>query len=159
MIQESTYVRGCVAWFTDPVLVEALRSKKGVQMIVHEKDKRSAFSSWAPFDRNQPDQIWKEWKTSHLSSTKQKKGQPFMHHKFLIFYNESKFPYAVWFGTFNFTLTACRSFESACIYFHSQIAKHFELEFQSIWESHSIVEDNNHEKKEKTSSSHLSSSS
>jgi hypothetical protein len=90
-----------------------------------DKAKREKISHWVPFEENQPAFF-------PCGYEKKTKGTPLMHHKFMIFYNSSKFPYAATSGSHNPTETGNNSFENMCIFFDSAIAKHFEEEFLSV---------------------------
>lgn len=173
MLHPGICVVGCVAWLTSPEVLRALSRTDGVAMLVQKETflrsnaelralyaalpqvaarrlRRSVLASLR-FDREGRLDAVRCIGTSPLSKTA---SRPLMHHKFLVFcraedgkYGDAPLePYAVWTGSFNFTMNASYSFENAIIIRDAAIATAYFREFAQLfllsepldWTSHEI---------------------
>jgi phosphatidylserine/phosphatidylglycerophosphate/cardiolipin synthase-like enzyme len=171
-IKESDIIVGCVAWLTDPDILEAMSKLKGVSIVVQKEDflrpdldsKRKGINRKklrkrydnlkANLERSEFDNILP--KISYCSNPLMESVRcvghqrnfctPLMHNKFIIFCKSKKIkepgedfftrkiiPYAVWTGSFNFSLNSSTSLENAIVIKDPIIAKAYYKEFGQIY--------------------------
>jgi phosphatidylserine/phosphatidylglycerophosphate/cardiolipin synthase-like enzyme len=171
-IKKSDIIVGCVAWLTDPDILEAMSKLKGVSIVVQKEDflrpdldsKRKGVNREelrkrynhlkANLERFEFDNILP--KISYCSNPimesvrcvghKRNFCTPLMHNKFIVFCKAKQIkepnenlvarkiiPYAVWTGSFNFSLNSSASLENAIVIKNSKIAKAYYKEFGQIY--------------------------
>jgi hypothetical protein len=161
-ITASEFVLGCMAWVNDRDILQAMSLKKGVALLLQKErwlhnpreqwqyDKLELYNNirGIPFEAM-------PWPLSGvmqggigatagplamppvrmLGDSRDTKGRPLMHNKFLIFCRgpNKPEPYAVWTGSTNLTFTARRSLENAVIVFDKRMAQSYMQYFCQLY--------------------------
>lgn len=121
-IRQSTMVRGCIAWITEPNVLDAMTEVKGgVQLIVQKetflqkaKDAYGEsllkrYQSLPAPGKHETNSMWT------LGSASNRKQKARLHSKFFVFYDQDKIPFAVWTGSYNVTKCSNRSIENVVV--------------------------------------------
>lgn len=120
-ISRATYVFGCVAWLTNPVILNALKGKKGTIVVQSEDFRPYLKKIYRDFLRHEL--VIRQFGTPSMSfCAKQnqefyKDNRPILHHKFMLFGHGPLVTdmEALWIGSFNFTVNATNNLESAVV--------------------------------------------
>jgi phosphatidylserine/phosphatidylglycerophosphate/cardiolipin synthase-like enzyme len=128
--QDTVFVMGCAAWFTNSRIIKALSELKGVSIIC-TRDKVARLKSTKLKYRTLPqhDGI----PTVLVVGCGRGRKASLMHHKFLIGMNEKQIPIWVSTGSFNLTESATSNIENMMIIENKEIAKAFLEEFQRLY--------------------------
>ena len=120
-IRKADMVAGCVAWVTNPIILQELANKTKVTLVVNQE-------SWLKKYKLPGQGI-----VTFPSKTKGVKeiNQSRMHNKFLIFYKAGK-PYMVGTGSFNLTTNSSNSLETFLFISDSKIITAMEGYLKSI---------------------------
>lgn len=161
LIGEYPVVCGCVAWFTDFGILDALAGCRAVAFLVQKEDflrpdhtdrtwkmqlaqKYAALRGTKRFDWPSPlnaastcaEPEMDPVRCVGMLNTDRSSMHPRMHHKFAVFGDlsrNSKFvPKVAWTGSFNLTFTASRSLENAVIFRNRRIASAYASEFAQL---------------------------
>lgn len=138
-------VVGCMAWLTEPTILEALRTKMGVSLLVQKEDWLRPDIHWSQAEQRVAyDKLPGLSRDTHSRGIScassdpcpeavrvvgncfaDKRVSPRMHHKFVLFGKLDRSrdvddgfefcPYAVWMGSFNWTKNGGMSFEDAIV--------------------------------------------
>jgi hypothetical protein len=171
-IQNADIIVGCVAWLTDPEILEAMSKLKGVSIVVQKEDflrpdldskrkgvnRKKLRERYNKLNANLERFEFKNIlpKISYCSNPimeavrcvghKRSFCTPLMHNKFIVFCKAREIkesdedfvvreiiPYAVWTGSFNFSLTSSTSLENAVVIKYPDIANAYYQEFGQIY--------------------------
>jgi len=112
---------GCIAWLTEPTLLQAMGSMEQCQIVVTgEKFSQRCLQAYESME-------------VRMLGPSRGRRRPFMHHKFLIGKNADG--HAIWMmtGSFNFTLHASQNLEHVVLFRDPEMIASFEREFQLVW--------------------------
>lgn len=125
IIRQSEKIIGCIAWITDSDIIRELLSKethlvinkeRWIKKCLHLKDYYDNFTS-----------------IKYVGNPHGKKGNPMMHNKFLVFYDNGV-PIKTWTGSFNFTKNSDKSYENAILIEDQTIAEGYRNLWQQIYD-------------------------
>lgn len=117
-IRSAHAVVGCMAWVTDPDILEELQKKEVVKLVLHTEDFLDTDSQrgrWAA-----------ELLTAYRSFADVSHGPH--HHKFLVFYKKTwrgVRPHKVWIGSIDLTASSRDRDDSAVVVTSSSLARQF----------------------------------
>lgn len=155
-IIKSSYVVGCAAWLTNSNIIDSLISKKGVKIIVNkesflsEKLENGRKNYWVNLRKRydlipdiDQDLLNNITKILEIDKISNQKGSVLtcgivsdtcrMHHKFLVFFDENKTPYAVWTGSYNFSQNSNRCLENGIFTTDQFVVQQYLLEFCIVY--------------------------
>ena len=126
-IKMCDYVVGCVAWFTNKVVLKALERKRGCSFVVTRHKMARVFK--ATYDA-----LPKMDKKSPVRVVGNGRGMSknLMHHKFVVGLDSKRKPLFVATGSFNITKSAESNLENMIIVDDPDIAQQYFLEFQRV---------------------------
>lgn len=132
-LSEAEIVVGAMAWITDVDILDALASIEAYILIQKEEFLRPDFDSGEDFCgvlREKYDKL-ASVRCVGLVDREKVPAIPRMHNKFLVFCKDSR-PYAVWTGSYNFTINSSLSLENAIYIRNRVIAKAYAKEYYQI---------------------------
>lgn len=104
-ILSAHYVVACVAWCSNPVLLDALRRCRGVSLVINYdrgliRKHREEYMALTPMEGARTAVSWVRGR-----------GRALMHHKFAVYLDASKRPLSVTTGSFNWTKQSTKNVE------------------------------------------------
>lgn len=143
LIEAHPYVVACVAWVTDPVILRALASRRGVSLVVNAEDflrpDEGDGGSYRARLRELYDAIPHLYPDTTIPAVRcygrdpSLEARPRMHHKFAVFLDEDRRRVAAWTGSFNWTKQATRNLENAVHFEEPSAVDAFYDEWALIW--------------------------
>jgi hypothetical protein len=139
-INSASYVLGCVAWLSNPNIIEALKRKSGIKIIINQESHfqedllrqtshiqyiRRQYSTLKNLSKDmlfddcflcksiEPEYLKALEITGAVVSHGIAGCSSLMHNKFLIFLDQTFYPIGVWTGSYNMTMNSNKCLENA----------------------------------------------
>lgn len=155
-IKNATYIVGCLAWLTNMNILDTLKMKAGVKIIVNKEAYlnpeldvyHNTFHEIVRTKYNElPDLTAKanlditpifkiashENKTGAILTFGVVSSMSKMHHKFLVFFDQAMKPIGVWTGSYNFSRTSNLSLENGIYITDPATIEKYHHEFSKIY--------------------------
>lgn len=129
--EDTHFVMGCAAWFTNDRVIDALSKLKGVSIIcTRDKVARAKYTKEKYRKLPKHDDI----PTILMLGCGRGRNASLMHHKFLVGMDEKQNPLWVSTGSFNLTKSATSNIENLMIIENRELAMSFLKEFQRLFQ-------------------------
>lgn len=155
-LESCFFVVGCIAWISDPFILTKLHEKSVSIVVQHTPHANRNLRRSIPFlcdlysqlstkePHKVPPTLLRERLDAFLSLdgvrmcrlpkyASGKRTKPLMHHKFLVFMDESLCPVSVWTGSFNMSINSSHSIENVVVINDRNIAMQYYQEWQRVY--------------------------